>query len=528
MTTDGMVQTARAIGGAEIGRCLVRIHHDRFTETDAPTEPLRDRLLAKGIAYEDSVIAHLVAIIDDAVDLRSVSIDQRTSRTLASMDARTSLIIGGRLESTDGQRVGMPDLLVRLDDGYAPVEIKHHKVIGSSGRPAAIAALATLAAFGEDEVPYRSFRRRNLLQVAHYRALLDDLGYASARPIGGVIGADEPAACLWLDLSAGERPIIDEYQTYLVDADAAIEHGLSHPDAPLHSPWAHTECKRCDWAPLCTAELVAIDDPTLLRGIGRTERIDLAANGITTAQGVAALPLETEIVEPAVVMQARARAAGALLRRAPNGDGMVLPSAATEVDFDIETINGRIYLAGMYITEGNESHFTYLADWTGSEEGERDLVASLFKRFANWPSDAVMFHWTDYEVRTLSAAGDRYGLSVDGYETVEEWFADHAVDLCAWSRSNLVSPEGHGLKVIAPLCGFVWRDDDPGGLQSEIWFEGLQEGDQEMQPRILEYNEDDVRAQAAVRSFVRSNDSGAGPGSSLPSVHDWHTMGSTA
>jgi predicted RecB family nuclease len=95
------------------------------------------------------------------------------------------------------------------------------------------------------------------------------------------------------------------------------------------------------------------------------------------------------------------------------------------------------------------------------------------------------------------------------------------VDLCDWTRKNLVSPNGYGLKVIAPLCGFQWRDDDPGGRQSEIWFEHVLAGDDEMKARLLEYNEDDVVAQLAIRRWLRSHDDGTGPGSTIPSAHNW-------
>ncbi len=42
-----------------------------------------------------------------------------------------------------------------------------------------------------------------------------------------------------------------------------------------------------------------------------------------------------------------------------------------------------------------------------------------------------------------------------------------------------------------------------------------------MRDRLLAYNEDDVLAQLAVRRWVRSHDTGAGPGSSIPSALRW-------
>jgi predicted RecB family nuclease len=67
-----------------------------------------------------------------------------------------------------------------------------------------------------------------------------------------------------------------------------------------------------------------------------------------------------------------------------------------------------------------------------------------------------------------------------------------------------VSPNGYSLKVIAPLCGFNWRDDNPGGAQSELWYTDLLKGDASRRSRLLEYNEDDVAAQLAIRRWVRA------------------------
>ena len=58
--------------------------------------------------------------------------------------------------------------------------------------------------------------------------------------------------------------------------------------------------------------------------------------------------------------------------------------------------------------------------------------------------------------------------------------------------------------MIAPLCGFDWRDDDPGGAQSELWYVDLLNGAESRRSRLLEYNEDDVAAQLAIRRWVRA------------------------
>jgi predicted RecB family nuclease len=284
------------------------------------------------------------------------------------------------------------------------------------------------------------------------------------------------------------------------------------------------ECQTCNWHDVCLDDLTRLDDPTLLRGVDDELRKALANDGIRTVSDVADLALDdSRMADRTAVVQARARTYGGLMRLGPEGVPIDLPRRRIEVDFDIETIGGVIYLAGLLVKEGDgEPRYEPIADWTGTPEGERQVLERLFERFARWSEDeVVVFHWTDYEPRMLTEAALRHGLAIDGTPSVDEWFTTHAFDLCAWSRTHLASPDGHSLKVIAPLCGFSWRDDDPGGLQSEMWFEDLQAGDIAMRQRLLAYNEDDVIAQAVIRRWVQAHDDGGGPGTSIPSVRTW-------
>ena len=76
-------------------------------------------------------------------------------------------------------------------------------------------------------------------------------------------------------------------------------------------------------------------------------------------------------------------------------------------------------------------------------------------------------------------------------------------------RDNFVGVDGLGLKVVASRgAGFRWRDDAPGGLNSQIWFDSAVHAPSEEEraaarTRVLEYNEDDVRATWHLRRWLR-------------------------
>jgi uncharacterized protein len=67
----------------------------------------------------------------------------------------------------------------------------------------------------------------------------------------------------------------------------------------------------------------------------------------------------------------------------------------------------------------------------------------------------------------------------------------------------------YGIKQIARVIGFAWRDPDPGGANSIAWYNAYlaDPAREDLLRRLLEYNEDDCRAMLAVkRYFERAAD----------------------
>ena len=106
-----------------------------------------------------------------------------------------------------------------------------------------------------------------------------------------------------------------------------------------------------------------------------------------------------------------------------------------------------------------------------------------------------------------------YKRQVEALVSSPDW-----VDLYQLVRASLVVGHGLGLKRIAPLAGFSWRDPDAGGLQSMSWHRNaVTHPDPAVRAsnrqRLLNYNEDDVRATHAVRHWLARAE--------LPSIADW-------
>jgi predicted RecB family nuclease len=91
---------------------------------------------------------------------------------------------------------------------------------------------------------------------------------------------------------------------------------------------------------------------------------------------------------------------------------------------------------------------------------------------------------------------------VEGFLQSDQW-----VDLLPIVKTQLVTGRGMGLKVVAPLAGFSWRGPEVGGQLAMVsYMEATSDPDEAVRARsrrwILEYNEDDVRATAALREWL--------------------------
>jgi predicted RecB family nuclease len=80
------------------------------------------------------------------------------------------------------------------------------------------------------------------------------------------------------------------------------------------------------------------------------------------------------------------------------------------------------------------------------------------------------------------------------------------VDMFEAVNDQFICPNGKGLKKIAPVAGFSWRDAEASGEASMSWYREAVGYDGEVdlgeRTRLLEYNEDDVRATMTLRHWM--------------------------
>lgn len=453
--------------------------------------------------------------------------------------------------------------------GYYPVEAKRHRVsearVGRRiPRTMAWTWFERPRWESSSRVPDRValYRRRDqdMLQIAHYWIVLESAGHASAGPrMAGLIGTEQLPApgggerhgVAWIDLDDEQlrtfsrssesgwklRSPMQRYQHEHAFrcrvAKVAMRQGEPDPPAPVVTPIKVWECNRCPWWEICQP-LLDVDDlsvriskaPLDVREIGV-----LRALGVRTVNDLVAADLDALL--PAYLPEVRHRsgaeerlrltarraelmARGVRLERLTEAS-IDLPPADIEIDFDIETAQDeRVYLWGFLVNSPNESaSFVPHARWEDlDDESEITLAREALgwlKALAERPDrpSIRVYHYSDYELVRMRQLAKRSDdpLLWWGLEFAEE----HFVDLFALIRDQYFGVDGLGLKVVANEgAGFAWRDADPGGLNSQRWFDDAVHAEtaptrDQARTRVLEYNEDDVRATQAVRSWLRES-----------------------
>jgi len=451
--------------------------------------------------------------------------------------------------------------------GYHPVMVKLHRMLerqtpGPSHEPFPISSLtdpsrARALAISGQALRLAS-REPDLLQLAHYWRLLGAARRAaSGIPYGGIIGSDQvsqlgnglgvawvrldakqirtfsrTAASGWTKRSALER--YDHEHAFRVKVATVAQRQTGSPDDPplVVMPIRVRECDRCVWWQTCLPKLG--DDDLSLRiaksPLDVREIAVLRRLGVSTLTDLASVELDSLLPSyiPEVAHRpggeerlriaahrAKLMVSGVELERLTDGS-IEVPRADIEIDFDIETsADDHVYLWGFLVTDTRTDEppryiaFSDFSELTDSAERRlADEALSWLHNLVTTSGASVrIYHYSRYEVLRIQRLAEAF--SRDPF-TWASRFADEAFfDLFEVIRSHFFGTYGLGLKQVAHAgSGFSWRDDNPGGLNSQSWFADAVHAETEavraeLTQRVLDYNEDDVRATYALRRWLR-------------------------
>jgi len=296
-----------------------------------------------------------------------------------------------------------------------------------------------------------------------------------------------------------------------------------------------------DLRPLLRAVDHELDSAAVEDVIGTRKTAQLArlrAAGVATVGDARALCAKTASYcdEPLAglaeqVDDARAALGPAPVYRRRGVETVTVPGGDIEVDIDMENVEDGVYLWGALVTDRTgrvpvPTGYRAFVTWEPlSPAGE----GSLFAQFWNWlghlRSSAAE---TGLQLRAYcyNAAAEngqmRRAASVLGLgDEVESFIASAEwVDLMKVFESQLVTGSSVGLKKAAPLSGFAWEVDDPGGDVSMLYYETAVDASkgtaaEAARAWLLTYNRNDCEATAALRWWLGSVASACPPIESL-------------
>ncbi len=439
-------------------------------------------------------------------------------------------------------RFGSPEVLLWDGDGYRPVIIRSHRTT-DPGSGALTSGLSRPLAAAPDQQRKLRAHPADALALAHHHRLLGELGLASAAAVGGVIGrgADDGTLIAWHQLDLPGSSVLADYDLRFADR-LEVASAAANGRPPLAFASRIGECRRCSWWPVCSAELEAARDISLVAAGADVDVLHAA--GVRTVDDLAGMDGATVAVLPLTGLapgaaRARARAWLAGLPLIRRNDQVQVRRADLELDVDMESfLEDGAYLWGTYLTgpavaalELTPGYRAFVS-WRPLPDADEGRAFVAFWTYLTSLRTTAADHGLTFaaycysrsaEERWLRSTPTRYPElarmpsrgQIDEFCSSADW-----VDIYQVIKDQFLVTGSMRLKVLAPVAGFSWRDPEPGGENSMAWYRAaVAAGDngvarsvaadgtvrpvnQEMADRILRYNEDDVLATLALRQWM--------------------------
>jgi len=542
--------------GAEIDACVHRIALSRAEPSRAQrteVSPEMERRRREAETHRDAVLEHLKELHPRSV------VATGHAHTEELMQHGVELILNARLADVDARRAIAVQGFIRVGRNeerfnYAPLVVKNHEVTEAASTrrlfEGSLERLLPSDAVARESLGLRPTPtvRRDVLLLDGATRILQAFDAADSSTRGALV--DRNAHLWWLELASptysrsnlgAYDTLFDERIEVLRALDNWFDEGGDFPTAPY---W-HRDCLTCEFSKHCEGELEAIDDVSLTRFTSQAQQALLREYGVATRASLAQLnplrvqrsraaqqPIDDSFVREdrlsrsferldELIYRARSHVRQTPMRILPPTH-MGCPTADVEVDIDMESYDDVTYLWGASVRLAHDVIGLTAGHVAFAEWGDltADSEAANFSAFWSWLSGvrllceeqertfAAYCFWAQAEDGAMNRAvlapreGGPTAADLDRFRQTSppQW-----IDLHDHAKEQIQTEGPLGLKQLAVAAGFKWRDANPSGEASMLWYETAVGGDAEAQTsrsRILDYNEDDCRATRALRDWL--------------------------
>lgn len=292
-----------------------------------------------------------------------------------------------------------------------------------------------------------------------------------------------------------------EFDKYFDDLIAAIKSIREIQNGKVVSPTAKS-C-RWPWESYCNSRALDEGDVSILPSVGPAVKRKLNDAGIFTVHQLSENPLSVDIPDATLekikkFAQAWVQKTPVVLQRArlPKSDVDLFVDFEGTDEFEGEEGVMKVnYLIGILVSDKDGAHFRPFVAKDLSDEGRmlHDFLAFVKK----YPS-APIYHYGSYERTHLVLMGKKYGMDMD-------FILERMIDILAIVRKSVALPVmSQSLKEVGKFLGFKWRGMADAQESIVLYFQYLETKERELLQRIIDYNEDDVRATKVVKDFLVS------------------------
>jgi predicted RecB family nuclease len=266
-------------------------------------------------------------------------------------------------------------------------------------------------------------------------------------------------------------------------------------------------CQTCEFRGRCEPQAAALDDLSLMRGMGEKEIKKLKRRGIFTVTQLSCTYRPRKKI-PSSKQQKRGHSFALQALAIREGKTYVIgqpkmPGSPVRIYFDIEGDPERNldYLLGMIVEDnGEQTRFSFWADG----EGQEGQISKKFLEVVGLYPDCRLVCYGSYELSFLKRAMN------NGKQEALDDVLSRTTNLLSLIYNSFYFPVYHnGLKEIASLLGFRWTEEGASGIRSIVWRRRWEDtGDETLKQKLLTYNLDDCAALQTVTRFIEKVISG--------------------
>lgn len=439
------------------------IFGDEKDKKDIPE--MMQRLQEQGVAHEKEVVEEMFGECEEVEYEEDV--EEQFKETLEAMK-RGETIYQGTL--MDGDWVGRPDLLIPKEE---PSE---------------------LGDYTYEAVDIKSANHLNDVhryQLVFYALLLEKI-QGTMPETGKIINAKKKTL---------EFPIRDVYSDFFDILNKILDIRAGN-QPPLYLA---SSCKESPWFDLLKEKVKEADDISQIYKLYRKEYHKLRDAGYETLQQIAEEDFET--LDQSVTGISRQRLQRLQLQAISLRKNETirigepeLPDDEVEIHFDIEgdPFDQIEYLFGVLIRKnGKEEYKAFIAEKPEDEEKNWTAFCDFIEDYAGTP----IYHYGWYELDVIRRLSAEYGISREAADALDH---SNMIDLNRILQYTVIFPlYFYSLKDVCRHLGFEWRADDASGANSVMWYHDWHNnGDKSLRQKIIDYNEDDVRATAFLKDWL--------------------------